>query len=140
MKDEIRINNIKFWVNRNVIYCKLDDSSNVDYSDTGIEDVFYEAISMLSDGVYLPVIFDFREINIGLSVKLFKLLSNNGKIKSIVLSKAFLIKNYKHKMLLSFYVMFSDSNVPNLIFKDPDLAIQYSNKNYGIFNSVTYDN
>jgi hypothetical protein len=140
MKDEIQINNIKFWVGQNIIYCKLYDNSNVDYSDKGIEDLFYEAISMLSDGTYLPVIFDFREVNSGLSVKLFKLLSNSVKIKSIVLSKAFLIKNYKHKMLLLFHVMFSDSNVPNLIFKDSDLAIQYSNQNYAIFNSVTYDN
>ncbi|WP_452229748.1 DUF7793 family protein [Lacinutrix sp. MEBiC02404] len=140
MRNEILINNIKFWVDQKIVYCKLYDDSDVDYSDKDIQDIFCEAISLLSDSAYLPVIFDFKEINSVLSVKLFKLLSSNIKIKSAVLSKAFLVKNYKHKILLSFYVMFSDSNVPNLIFKDPDLAIQYSNQNYAIFNSVTYDN
>ncbi|MDO6595370.1 hypothetical protein Q4512_00505 [Oceanihabitans sp. 2_MG-2023] len=139
MKNEIFINNIKFWVDQNIIYCKLFEDSNLNYSRENIESMFCEAISILSNGTFLPVIFDFEELNSSHSLRFFKIISNNYKIKSAVLSKVFLIKNYRQKLLLSFYVLFSDSNVPNLIFRDLDLAIAYCNENYATFNSLSYD-
>jgi hypothetical protein len=135
MKNEILINNIKFWEDQNIIYCKLYDGSDVNYSNNNFEDSFLESISILSNGTYLPIIFNFKEIDNSALIKFFKFLSNNSKIKNAVLSKAFLVKSYKQKILLSFYVMFCDSNVPNLIFKNPNSAIQYSDQNYAIFNS-----
>lgn len=140
MKNEIQINNIKFWVDQNIIYCKLYNNSEVNYSYNDFENLFHESISKLSNGTYLPIIFNFKEIDNPLLVKLFKLLSNNPKIKNAVLSKAFLVKSYKQKILLSFYVLFSDSNVPNLIFKNSNSAIQYSDQNYAVFNSKNSDN
>lgn len=56
MQKEILINNFKFWVSQNVIYCKFYDDSDVNYSNYVVEDIFYEAISILSDGNYLPII------------------------------------------------------------------------------------
>ena len=139
MRNEIRINNIKFWVDQNIIYCKFYNDFDRGYFGNGFEDMFYEAISILSNETYLPIIFDFRTINTSLSIKLFKLLSNTSKIKSVVLSNVFLVKNQRQKFMLSFYIMFCDSNVPNLILKEPDLAIEYSNYNYALFNSINYD-
>ena len=139
MKNEIRINNIKFWVDQNIIYCKFYDDFDKNYFHDGFEDIFYEAISILSNGTYLPMIFDLTEVKSLVLVKLFKLLSCSSKLESVVLSKVFLVENQKQKIILSFYVMFSDANVPNLIFMESDLAIEYSSNNYALFNSVSYD-
>ncbi|MFD2543394.1 hypothetical protein ACFSSB_13760 [Lacinutrix gracilariae] len=137
MKDEILINNIKFWLDQNIIYCKLYDDSVVDFTCKGYEELFCKAISILSDGSYLPVIFDLSEVSSSVSVKLFKLLSNNCKIRGCVLSKVFLVKNYKQKVLLSYYMLFSDTKVPNLVFKDLSLAERYSHQYYDVFNSIS---
>ncbi|MBU2939172.1 hypothetical protein KO494_06435 [Lacinutrix sp. C3R15] len=137
MKEEILINNIKFWVDQNIIYCKLYNDSVVDFSCQEYERLFCKAISILSDGSYLPVIFDLKEVSRSVSVKLFKFLSNNCKIRSCVLSKVFLVKNFKQKILLSYYVMFSDSKVPNSIFIDSGLAERYSHQYYDVFNSIS---
>ena len=137
MQKEILINNIKFWVSQNIIYCKLYDDSDVNCSNYDVEDIFYEAISILSDGNYLPIIFNFREINYSFSVKLFKFLSKNSKIKSSVLSEAFVVKNNRQKLLLYFSVLFSNSRKHSSVYKDSDLAIKYSNKSYTVFNSIS---
>ena len=139
MKKEILLNDMEFWVSQNIIYCKVLNSFNEIDSHANLEEVFYEAISILSDGSYLPIIFDFKEVNGLLLVKLFKIISSNNRIKNSVLSKAFLVKNYRQKILLSFYVMFSDSNVPNLVFNEMDAAVEHSSQNYSIFNSVSDD-
>jgi hypothetical protein len=139
MENEIHINNIKFWLNQNVIYCDICNDFDKNYSLEDIEDLFYEAISILSNGTYLPVIFNFRELNTLLSIKLFKLLSNSSRIEGVVLSKVFLVKKLKHKILLSFCQMFCGSNVSNIIFKDSNLAIEYSSQNYTVFNSLSCD-
>ncbi|AUC82456.1 hypothetical protein [Lacinutrix sp. Bg11-31] len=139
MKNEIQINNIKFWVDQNIIYCKFYNDFDKNYFHDGFEDIFYEAISILSNGTYLPVIFDLRGLKSLVLVKLFKLLSNSSKLEKTVLSKVFLIESQKRKIILSFYLMFRDTNVPNLIFMESDLAIKYSNHNYALFNSLSYD-
>ncbi|WP_055434923.1 hypothetical protein [Lacinutrix algicola] len=139
MENEIHINNIKIWLNRNVIYCDIYNDFDKNYSLDGVEDLFYEAISILSNETYLPVIFNFSELNTLYGLRLFRILSNSLKIENAVLSKVFLVKKNKHKVLLSLCQIFYGFNFSNLIFKDSNLAIEYSSENYTVFNSLSCD-
>lgn len=138
MENKLHINNIKFCLYQNTIYCKFYNYSDLSFSDESIEDMFCEVISLFSGGTYLPIIFDLTEVNGSMCISLFKFLSSNAKIKNSVLAKVFLVKNYRQKITLSLYVMFSESYFYNMIFRSKELATGFCNQSYGAFNSLTY--
>ncbi|HLV39346.1 hypothetical protein [Xanthomarina sp.] len=140
MEDGIGTDHIKFWVDENIIYCKVSCGFDINYSKLEIEKLFIEAISILSDGSYKPILFNFEELNNLHSKKLFRFINNSTEIKNIVLSKAFIVSNYYLKHLFSFYVMFSNSILPITIFNGKEMAVEFCNKNNLFFNAVRHDN
>jgi hypothetical protein len=136
MKDEILVDNIKFWVDQNIIYCKLYGDFDDNYFESVFENVFTNAITKLSDGKYMPVLFNLREIDNLQTIKIFKRLSNNALIKSSVLTKTFLVRSLVLKVILSCCDLAKNPNDLNKICTDKDLAIKHCIKNNKVFNAI----
>lgn len=136
MRNEILIEDIKFWVDQNIIYCKIYDGVEALNLEKDAELIFFNAISALSKGKYMPVIINMREMSYALSVKIYKFLSNSTLLNSIVLSKAFLVHRFGLKALLSIYNFTSNPVVPSEIFKNQTLAIQHCNRDHRVFNQL----
>ncbi|SFZ94967.1 hypothetical protein SAMN05428642_1065 [Flaviramulus basaltis] len=136
MKDETLKRNILFWIDQNIIYCKI--SKNVGKNNIGVEleDTFSQAITMLSYGKYIPILINIREINFLTSIRLFIYLSNNLAIKNLVLSKTFLVDSFALKILLFLYSLTIDTIVPNRVFNIHSSAIKHCNKKYMEFNII----
>src|SRR5690554_2845605 len=83
MKREILIEDIKFWVDQDIIYCKFYNGFDQTFLNTDLEKVFEAAITKLSDGKYRSIILNLRDIDNQLSLKVFKFLSSNALIKSL---------------------------------------------------------
>lgn len=136
MKNEIIIDNIKFWINQNIIYCKIDNDFKSDSIGVELEEIFSNAIQALSKGKYKPILINMTDVNFLLSIKLFRYLSNNVLIKTLVLSKTFLVNSFGLKILLFIYSLTTDPIVPNKVFKYNSLAIKHCNKKYMEFNVI----
>lgn len=128
MKNEILLGGIKFWVDQNVIHCKIYKSFNVTSRGKDTEEIFFNAITILSNGKCMPLLINMCEIDYSLSIKTFKYISANSLIKTAVLSKTFLVNSFLLKIYLGIYNFIGDPLVPNAIFKDFNSAIFYCNE------------
>ncbi|WAC02316.1 hypothetical protein N7U66_00720 [Lacinutrix neustonica] len=137
MKDNKLVNDIKFWVDQNVIHCSIPSGFEANSLEMDLEAVFFNAISTLSNGKYLPLLIDMEAIEFSLSIKLFKFLSKNSLIKTVVLSKTFLVNSLILKAFLSLHNFTYDPVVPNTIFNDFSSAIKCCNKNVMVFNALS---
>ncbi len=137
MRNVIQFDGIMFWVDQNIIYCKLNAVLLKNHQNADIEEIFYNAISILSNGTYLPILINLEEMSNSNSLKIFKIISNSALIKSLVLSRIFLVRSTGLKLMLSLNNIVLNRIVPNKIFKDFNLAIKYCNTDYMDFNRVS---
>lgn len=138
MEDDKLIENFKFWVDHDVIYCQiLSDLTDLDDNKIkDIEHIFLNKIFMLSKDVHMPILIDLKELNFSNAIKVFTFLSKNTLIKSLVLSKTFLVNSYKLKMLLNIQSFVCNPSLPDVIFKDDKSAIQYCIEDNRTYNSL----
>ncbi|ULC58053.1 hypothetical protein MBM09_08980 [Flaviramulus sp. BrNp1-15] len=134
MKGEILIDNVSFWVDKKIIYCKVCSDFNESFVESNMEEIFLYAISELSKDVYMPIIINMKELSYALKIRLFKILSRNRLIKEKVLSKTFLVDSFLSKLILSIHNIANDPVVPNTIFKDKKSAVKHCNKLNMVFN------
>lgn len=128
MKNEILVGGIKFWVDQDIIYCKIYKGFDKTNLKRDTEEIFFNTITTLSNGKLMPLLINMREINYSLSIKAFKYFSNNSLIKKTVLSNVFLVKSSVLKICLSICNFRKDPILPNNIFEDFDLAIYSCNQ------------
>ncbi|MFQ3238094.1 MAG: hypothetical protein ACI9NI_000369 [Olleya marilimosa] len=139
MMDDRLIENFKFWVDQEVIYCQiLNDLTDLDDDNKikDIEHIFLNKIFMLSKDVHMPILIDLKELNFSNAIKVFKFLSKNTLIKSLVLSKTFLVNSYKLKILLNIQSFICNPALPDVIFKCNKSAIQYCIDDNRTYNSL----
>ncbi|MEL0645213.1 hypothetical protein V6251_12535 [Olleya sp. Ti.3.14] len=139
MMDDKLIENFKFWVDQDVIYCKiLNDLTDLDDSCKAkdIEHIFLNKIFTLSKDVHMPILIDLRGLKFSSAIKSFTFLSKNTLIKSLVLSKTFLVNTYKLKMLLNIQSFVCNPALPDVIFKCNKSAIQYCIEDNKTYNSL----
>ncbi|SDF02358.1 DUF7793 family protein [Ulvibacter litoralis] len=125
---------IKFWIDQHIIHCEIYSGFGKINSESEIEKIFINEISTISEGKFLPILINLREVNDSSSIRIFKLLSRNTKLNSLVLSKTFLVKSYSLKGLLLIYNFTSNLIVPNTVFNDYDLAIADCTEVFKNFN------
>ena len=127
MKDKILVGNVQFWVDQDILHCKFyNENDDFEFVKENI-DTYLRVISFLSDGIYLPICFDLREVNGLFSFQVFKLLGTHPKIKDVFQYKAFLISPYTTKFLFSAYNFFIGPIFPNKTFTNSNKAINYCN-------------
>lgn len=137
MKNKNLVNDIKFWVDQNIIHCSIPNGFEEHSLEEDIEALFFNAISTLSKDRYMPILIDIQAVNFLLSVKLFKFLSNNALLNTAVLSKTFLVNSFVLKVFLSLYNFSNDPIVPNAIFNNDSAAITYCDHKIMVFNALS---
>ena len=139
MRSEIQLDDMKFWVDENIIYCKINPNLSKDYQRIDIEEIFYNGISILSYGRYLPIIIDLEGVGYSDSIKIFKYLAHNHNVRSLILSQIFLVKSTSLKVILSIYNFNKKPFFLNKICFDINTAIKYCNKYNLVFNSISFE-
>jgi hypothetical protein len=134
MRNDIQFDGIKFWVDENIIHCTLDNDFLQKHSYIGIQEVFYNGISILSNGKYLPILINLEHVGFSDTIKIFKFLSICSLIKSLVISKTFMVDTMSLKVILSIYNISSDPVVPNRVCRDLDVALKHCKKENLVFN------
>jgi hypothetical protein len=137
MRNVIRFDEIEFWVDQNIIYCDFNADFLKSYQKVDVEEIFYNGISILSNGKYMPILINLEDISSANSVKIFKFLSNSIIVKEIVLSKIFLVRSVGVKVALSLYNLVGDPVVPIKICNDFNVAVKYCHKDYSAFNTIS---
>nr|WP_321227999.1 hypothetical protein [uncultured Psychroserpens sp.] len=137
MRNVIQFDGIKFWVDENIIHCKLKKEFFKNYQKENIEEIFYNSISIVSNGNYMPILFNLENISILNSLKIFRLISNSFQMRRLVLPRIFLVQSNNLKLLLTLKNDVSIHAVTNKFFSDFDLAIKYCENDYTVFNNVS---
>lgn len=139
MDNDKLIENFKFCVDQNVIYCKVLNQFT-DLNDKcqakDLEHIFLNEIFRLSKDVHMPILFDLEDLNFSNTIKAFTFLSKNTLIKSLVLSKTFLVSSFKLKMLLNIHSFVCNPALPDVVFKDVESAKQYCIEDNKTYNSL----
>ena len=137
MRSEIQLDDMKFWVDQSIIYCKISPDFNKDYQKIDIEEIFYNGISILSNGRYMPILIDLEGVGYSNSIKIFKFLAHSEIVRSLILSQIFLVKSRSLKTILSVYNFNKKPFFLNKICVDFDMAIKYCRKDNMVFNSIS---
>lgn len=135
MRNEIQFDDIKFWVDQHIIYCKFNGDFIKNYQMIDIEELFYNGISILSNGRYMPIIINLEQISDSNSIKIFKFLSKSVLIQSLILTKIFLVRSTGLKVLLALYNITVDPTLSSKICKNFNVAIKHCNKDNIVFNT-----
>ncbi|QXP59360.1 hypothetical protein [Olleya sp. HaHaR_3_96] len=136
MVNEKLTDNFKFWVDHNVIYCKIFNDFDGVSDVEDVDNIFLNAIFRLSRDVHMPILFNLEELNSATSIKVFRYLSKSRLLKSLALSKTFLVNSYKLKLLLDLHSFMCNPSIPDLIFKDFNAAIKYCKNDNRAYNSL----
>lgn len=137
MRNELQFDGIIFWVENNIIYTNLNSKFFESYQKKDMEDIFYNSISFLSNGNYLPILIQLDHVNTYNTLSLFKTISTSKTIKNLVLSRIFLVNSLGKKALLSLYNILDNQIVPNKVYTDYNMAVRYCNNDYLFFNNVS---
>jgi len=137
MRDIIQFEGIKLKIDQNVIHCKLKPDFFKKYSTAKSEETIFNAISVLYDREYRPILLDLKQINSTDAVEIFMLISNSALINSLVLSRTFLVRTTSLKLFLALNNIVGNRVVPNKIYTDFNVALNYCQKNYKVFNNAS---
>ncbi len=137
MENNRLANYFKFRVDQNIIFCNVSNDFNDKWLDKDLEEIFSNTISKLSQGTHMPILINLRALDFYAGIKVFKFLSNNSKIKSIVLSETFLVNSYRLKLFLIVQNIMDLTIIPDAIFKNFQPAMQYCNKNNKMYNALS---
>lgn len=135
MKNEIIFDNVKFWLNQDIIHCSFYGKIDKQFLDFEIEYIFAEVITSLSNGSFKPILIDLTGVSNTNAFSLYKVISRNPQIKPYVISKSFLVKSFNIKLLFKLYNIGNDGVVPIKISTSFINAVQYSNEKYLEFNA-----
>ena len=133
MKDEIKLDGIKFWVEEDIIFCKIKSDFFESYNKTDVQDIFYNTISILSPGKYMPFLIDLKGVSCFNAIKLFKNLAFNGEVRRLILSQIFLVRSMGVKVILIFFSLIKKPFFYNKICSNREFAIKFCIKDNMVF-------
>ncbi|WP_452229745.1 MULTISPECIES: hypothetical protein [unclassified Lacinutrix] len=137
MENKKLTNSFKFRVDQNIIFCNVFNDLNEKDLDNDLEEIFVQAISKLSRGTHMPILINLEALDFYTGIKAFRFLSNNSKIKSIVLSETFLVDSYRLKFFLMVQNIMDITIIPDAVFKNFQSAKLYCNKNNKMYNALS---
>ena len=140
MRDINQFEGVKLKIDHDVIHCKLKPDFFKSYSTSKCEETLFNAISVLFDREYKeyrPILLDLKQINSTDAVEIFMLISNSALINSLVLTRAFLVRTTSLKLFLALNNIVGNRVVPNKIYTDFNVALDYCQTNYKVFNNAS---
>lgn len=136
MKNEITFDKVKFWLDDNIIHCQFSNRMEKKFIKTEVEDIIIKVLSTLSKGNYKPVLIDLTKVSNINAIYLYALIYRSSKIKSLVISKSFIVKSFGLNLLFKIYSLGNNGVVPIKISTNLINAIQYCNQKYSEFNAI----
>tara|TARA_R110002073_G_scaffold174557_6_gene331773 strand:+ start:4835 stop:5248 length:414 start_codon:yes stop_codon:yes gene_type:complete len=137
MKNDIQLEGIKFWVDENIIYCKISTDFIIDNQEKNIEEIFYNGISQLNQRRYMPMLINMQQISSSNSIKIFKKLAQSHSVRGLILSQIFLVKSISLKVCLIVHNIIKKPFFINKICDDFNVALKYCNMDNKVFNSLS---
>lgn len=137
MRNVIQFDGIKFWVDQDIIHCNLDSVFFKKYERANIEEIFYNSISILTKGMYMPFLINIKGVDRPCALKIFNIISKSAQIKRLVLSRIFLVNSKGLKVILTLNNILVKQIVPNKIFRGYKAAMEFCKNDNMIFNEVS---
>ena len=137
IRNEIQLDNVKFWVVQDIIYCKFNDDIDRDYQKIDIEEIFYNSISILSNGKYMPILIDLEKVSYSNSIKIFNFLAHSQIVRGLILSQVFLVPSIGLQAILILYNLNKKPYFLNKICNSLDNAIKHCKKENMVFNAIS---
>ncbi|WP_372754255.1 hypothetical protein [Mariniflexile sp.] len=135
MSKKVKCGNAEFWLDSGVVFCRFMQKESVNNFNTENLKDYFSVIDKLSNGRYYPLVIDLRNLGDGYVFSVVKKLSRNLELKTIVLSKSFVVSSFATKFGLAIFNLIPDPIIPNRIFCSFEKAVHYSLKTNYIFNS-----
>ena len=127
---------IKFWVDGDILYCKLVNVCDEKKFNINIDQQFQEALYSICDGRFLPLIIDLTALNYSDSLTVIKQLALSKTLKYISLSEAILVNTFFIKCGIAFYKHCYDFTLPFKTFLNMKQAEKYCNETNQVFNII----
>jgi len=135
MSNLVKCKKAEFWLEEGVLFCELiPEKCKNDFEQDFIDDIL-KAIATLSNGRYFPLIIDLRQLNDKLAFSVVKLLTKNPELKSLILSKSFVVNSFFLQFVLIVLKGVQNPIIPNKIFRSYENAVKYSLETNYIFNT-----
>ena len=129
-------NNVNFCVDQNIIYFSFSGDFNKNFDKLISEEAFFNSISKLTNGRYMPMIVNLEDVSFFNAIKIFRFLAFNKRVKSLVLSQIFLVQSTILKYIISIYNLNNDPVVKNRVCNDLEIAVYYCNRENKLFNAL----
>ena len=128
------LNNVNFSVNQSIIYCKINNDFYRNYKKNETEEALYNTIYELSHGSNKSILINLEEVSFLNSIRIFKLLTRDRHLRSLILTQVFLVRSTFLKIILSLY-NFNNNPIGEIKFSDDfGKAIYYCNKENNVFS------
>jgi hypothetical protein len=135
MSNLIKCKKAEFWLEEGVLFCEfIPEECKNDFKQEFIKD-FLKSIATLSNGRYFPLLIDLRQLNDKLAFSVVKLLTKNPELKSLILSKSFVVNSFFLQFGLIVLKGVQNPIIPNKIFRSYENAVKYSLETNYIFNT-----
>lgn len=134
MKSVIQFDGAKFWVDDNIMFCKLSQDFFSNYDTDQAKEIFFEVVSILYNGTHKPFLIDLGDVGNADAYKAFRILSNCPRIKKQVLSKVFYVNSSLLKNIFAIFSFLVGKDVLNKTYSDYNLAVAHCNNDYMAYN------
>ncbi|AEH02651.1 hypothetical protein [Lacinutrix sp. 5H-3-7-4] len=136
MNNIIQFNGIEFYVNREVILCKIYPSFFTSYNEHDIEEIFYNAVSILNFRNDMPLLLNLDQVSSLNAVNIFRLISNSAAINALNFSRIFISRSQGLKSIFSYRGSLGDQNIVVEPYSENSLAIVYAENKSRVFNKL----
>lgn len=117
------INGVVFWVDSNVIHCTIGKEYEDKILEDGVAKIFANRITALSNGRYLPLLIDLREVGNLDAFRLFTIFSPPSLLDVSVLSTSFLVRSHALRIMLSLYCIATGNAFWNTLHNNPKVVL-----------------
>ncbi|WP_308993204.1 hypothetical protein QLS71_008235 [Mariniflexile litorale] len=136
MVKQIKCKKAKFWLKEGVLFCRfIRGECKKEFSQEFLDE-HIKAITTLSNGRYYPLLIDLRQLNENYAFSVVKIIANNPELKSVILSKSFVVNSCFVQFVLVVLKRIDDPVIPNKVFRNYDTAIEYSLETNHFFNAI----
>ena len=134
MNNLIEFDGIKYWADQNIIPCELNEHFDFQSQKGGISKFLDNTIMILSNDRYPSILINLKEVRNSDSIKGFKFFYQNLLNNTSVLSKTSVVRTFGLQSLFIFCDLALNDVVPNKIYSNMDMVINYCNEGFMMFN------
>ncbi|MEM5565094.1 hypothetical protein WNY78_08255 [Psychroserpens sp. AS72] len=127
IEDYIKIGTTTFWLDSNgILNCRF-GNKNPNYKlDMFLSHLYIKAIAKLCNGKPKPFLIDLRGARGTFSKEAVKLFAQSAILKVLRISEAYIYDSITMKLLIMSYKRIYDQITPYQIFKEYQVALNYS--------------